>query len=251
MRIIKKFFHFVAIILTINITSVQANMVLDRMIVHFKPNKQWADIIVANPEKESLFLKVSVIKVENPGTPKEKKITITTPEQIELLVSPQKIEIPANGRQTIRVTRIIPSPKDKELVYRLAFTPVVGKIKTNKNAIKILISYQAIIFIQPSNPFIQIASTPAKQSVKFTNSGNVNVLLHQGKYCPQSKDKDKTKCTDIEGIRIYAGENWTMKLPENTEPTGTITFSLHDGTKEHLQTFSLTKGTITQQFKVI
>lgn len=248
---LKKYFSFYVIILLMNVTCVHANMMLNRMIVHFKSDKQWEDIIVNNPDKEALYLSVSVTKVKNPGTPREEKITVTDPKEIELLVSPQKVIIPAHGRQTVRIARTKPSSTDKEITYQATFVPVIGKIHANKNAIKILISYQAIIFLQPPNPFIQVASVPDKNTIKFTNMGNVNVLLNSGKYCPHAKGKDKAKCIDLEGIRVYAGESWTMKLPENAEPTGEVIFSLHDGSREHIQTFPLSKRSGGKRFAVL
>ena len=252
MRIITQLFSFIAFILIINIPSLQATMVLDKMIVHFKPGKRWEDIIVTNPDKEPLYLQVSAIKIKNPGTSKETKTVITKPEEMELLVSPQKATIPANGRQTVRIAKTVLQSKDKEIVYRVAFVPVSGKVKSNQNAIKILVSYQALIFLQPDKPFIQVACKPGKQSLECTNTGNVNVLLHQGKYCsPQLKGKKQPECTDLGGSRIYAGESWTVKLPENVEPTGHITFSLQDGTAEHQQKFHLSKSTVTPKFNVL
>lgn len=258
-------------------TGAQAAMVLDKMIVYFNANQSHEDVVVQNPDKEPLYLKTSIVEVFHPGTKEEKRVEITDPDKMNLLVSPQKVIIPPGGRKTIRMVSLS-VPKDKEAVYRVNFTPVVGKVKATRTAVKILIGYQALVFVRPEKPYFQVTSHRKGDTVTFTNTGDVNVLLRNGKYCPKGKER----CVEIkDGARLYAGESWTLTLPgvgddkKDLKPNadasssyvsdskaevkgaakhhlsgashddGTVHFGLYDGKKEHDKTFSLSTKTTT------
>ncbi|MFK0573066.1 hypothetical protein [Endozoicomonas sp.] len=61
-----------------------ATMSLDRMIVYFKPDQlPRQDVVVTNPDKETLYLQTEVYKVVNPGTEKEERIRVTDPRDIQ------------------------------------------------------------------------------------------------------------------------------------------------------------------------
>ena len=249
-------FLFLGVLVGVISTGVQAAMVLDKIIVRFNPDQSHQDVVVQNPDKEPLYLATSVVKVVNPGAEDEKRITITDPDKMELLVSPQKVIIPSGGRKTIRMVSLT-VPKKKEAVYRVNFTPVVGKVKATKTAVKILIGYQALVFVRPENSFFQVTSRRQGNNMIFTNTGDVNVLLRNGKYCPKNAKKDQ--CVDLkEGTRLYAGSSWTMKLPPQVSsliskvsgPEGSILFGLYDGKKEHDEVFSLKTKTTSPLEKV-
>lgn len=229
-----------ACLLTTLIASSQAlaTMSLDRMIVYFKPDQlPRQDVVVTNPDKENLYLQTEVYKVVNPGTEKEERIRITDPNEIKLLATPGKAIIPPNGRKTVRLVSL-ETPKDKELVYRVTFRPVVGDLEAKKTAIKLLVAYQALVFVRPQNPEYKVASKVSNGKMTFTNSGNINVVLRNGKYCASSKVES---CTDLsDGTRIYAGESWDMPLPEGaSKGKGFIQYGLFDGEFEESQKFSL------------
>lgn len=215
-----------------------ANMSLDRMIVYFDPDKApRQDIVVTNPDRENLYLQTEVYKVNNPGSDKEERIRITDPASLKLLATPQRAILPPSSRKTVRLVSL-ETPKDKEVVYRVTFKPVTGDLQATQNAIKILIAYQALVFIRPKNPEYKVTAKTDKETITFTNSGNINVLLRNGRYCSSSKEGS---CTDLEiGNRIYAGESWKLTLPEKAKPgKGFIQYGLFDGINEEVKKFPL------------
>ncbi|MGB1270632.1 MAG: fimbrial biogenesis chaperone, partial [Endozoicomonas sp.] len=183
-----------------------ATMSLDRMIVYFKPDKlPRQDVIVSNPDKENLYLQTEVYKVVHPGTDKEERIRVTDPSAVKLLATPNKAIIPPNSRKTVRLVSL-ETPADKELVYRVTFRPVVGDLEAKRTAIKLLVAYQTLVFVRPKNPEYKVAASVSKGAMRFTNSGNINVVLRNGKYCTSNQPDS---CTNLgEGSRIYAGESW-------------------------------------------
>ncbi len=215
-----------------------ASMSLDRMIIYFNPNElPRQDVIVTNPEAENLYLQTEVYKVLNPGTDKEERIRITDPSALRLLASPRKAIIAPNSRKTVRLVNL-ETPKGDEQVYRVTFKPVVGDLKTKQNAIKLLVAYQALVFVRPDNPKYKITSKLVNKKIIFTNHGNINVVLRHGRYC--SSDK-KESCVDLDaGRRIYANTSWTLPLPEKAKKgQGYIQYGLFDGDSEQTRKFTL------------
>jgi len=103
--------------------------------------------------------------------------------------------------------------------------------------------------VQPAEAFFQVSGQPSQKAIKFTNKGDVNILLRNGKYCPEKKKP--SKCTDLGvGTRLYAGESWTLNLPKHASQSGTVQFGLYDGKKEYTQVFSLKEKTESELEKV-
>ena len=210
-----------------------AAMSLDRMIVYFDADQApRQDVIVSNPDGENLYLQTEVYKVVNPGTDKEERVRITDPAEMKLLSTPRKAIIAPNSRKTVRLVSL-ETPTDVESVYRVTFRPVVGDIKATQNAIKLLIAYQALVFIRPENAEYKVSAVREKKSITFTNNGNMNVVLRNGKFC-SGKGDDKT-CNEIkDGTRLYAGQSWSLKLPsENTN----VEYGLFNGESEERKVF--------------
>ena len=215
-----------------------AALSLDRMIVYFNPDQiPRQDIVVTNPDNENLYLQTEVYKVTNPGTEKEERLRITDPKELNLLATPQKTVVPPNSRRTVRMVSL-KTPKDVEQVYRVTFRPVVGDQEATQTAIKLLIAYQALIFIRPENPEFKVSSKVTEGKVVFQNTGNMNVVLRNGRYCSSNKEDS---CTSLDtGTRIYAGGSWEMDLPEHAKKgQGYIQFGLFDGEFERAQKFTL------------
>ena len=225
------------ILVVISQTS-RANLSLDRMIVYFKPNElPRQDIVVTNPDNANLYLQTEVYKVLKPGTAEEERVRVTDPEDLKLLATPQKTVVPPNGRRTVRMVSL-ETPGDVEQVYRVTFRPVVGDLEATQTAIKLLIAYQALVFIRPINPEYKVSAKVSGETMRFTNSGNMNVVLRNGRYCSAKKG---VECIALEtGARIYAGGNWELELPEQAmKEKGYIEYGLFDGELERAQRFSL------------
>ena len=218
--------------------SALATMSLDRMIVYFKPDElPRQDVVVTNPDNENLYLQTEVYRVDHPGTDKEERVRVTNPDELKLLATPQRAIIQPKSRRTVRLVSL-ETPIDKELVYRVTFKPVVGDLQATQTAIKLLVAYQALVFIRPENPAYKVTAKREKDSMTFTNSGNINVVLRNGRYCTSDREEN---CTNLEaGNRIYAGGSWTLVLPEGAEKgKGYILYGLFDGEFEETQRFPI------------
>ncbi len=218
--------------------SALATMSLDRMIVYFNSDKlPRQDIVVANPDPENLYLQTEIFKVSNPGTKNEERVRITNPAELKLLATPQKSIIAPRSRKTVRLVAL-ETPKDNELVYRVTFKPVVGDLEAKQTAIKLLVAYQALVFVRPANPEYKVSAKVEKQTITFSNSGNINVVLRNGQYCASDK---KDSCIKLDaGTRIYADGSWILGLPETAKKgKGYIQYGLFDGEFEETKKFPL------------
>ena len=185
-----------------------AAMSLDKIIVYLDdtPNAR-EDIVVSNPDAEPLYLQTEIFRVDNPGTPEEKRVRVVTPKDFKLLVSPSKAVLASGEQKRFRLMSLERN-LEREVVYRVTFKPVVGKIKSDRSALKILVAYQALVFVQPQSGRYQLELEKQAGQWLLTNNGNVNVEVTQLRHCLSEGD-----CTDldIKGTRLYAGNS--LPLP--------------------------------------
>ena len=203
-----------------------ADMYVDRSIVIFEPSgPSRQDVKVSNTGSDVVYVQVEVLRVENPGTPEEKRVKVTDPTQLKLLATPSKLIIPSGGQKLVRVVNLQPG-NDAERVYRINVTPVVAPLEENTSQLRIVVAYQILAIVQPDHPKSTLSATREGKKLSFSNPGNTNILLSEGKQCdPQ----DKQSCKDLPSRRLYAGNDWQLDLPYDAP----VTFSVRsfDGVK--------------------
>lgn len=196
--------------------SAMADMYVDRAIVIFKPNSApRQDVKVTNTGKHVMYVEVDVLKVEHPGQPDEKRVKITDPDKLKLLATPNKMVIPAGSEKLIRIVNLQQS-NPAERVYRINVTPIVPPLQDKKSQLRIVVAYQILTIVQPDTPHSDFIGNRSGKSISFSNSGNTNVLLSQGKQCDPH---NKKSCQDLPSRRLYAGNHWTEKLPYDAPVT--------------------------------
>ncbi|MCK5895130.1 MAG: fimbria/pilus periplasmic chaperone [Endozoicomonadaceae bacterium] len=225
-------FTLLAVLISTTATTLNASMLLDKVIVYFDPGQApRQDIIIRNPDPETLYLQTEVYNVVNPGRENEERVRITDPDKLKLLATPRKAVIPANGRKTIRLVSL-EAPSKTEEVYRVTFRPVIGDIHVTQTAIKLLIAYQTLVFIRPVHPAYDVTADWKGKKIVFSNKGNINAVLRNGQFCTSKKDES---CTPMEeSTRLYAGQSWELELPDSK---GYVRYGLFDGEFEKLKTF--------------
>jgi len=207
--------------------------VLSEAIVHFEPGKPLRkDIEVENPGAENLYIEITPAVVSEPGTTNEQRESITDPRESGLLVTPSKLVIPPGGRKLVRLVSLEPLGKE-ERVYRVTFKPVVGDVESEHIGIKVLIGYEVLVLMQPAIPDPNLVTQRNGKTLSFENKGNTNVLLREGKQCPDGVARDSEKCTSVRGKRLYPGNSWSVDLPYSKA----IDYQMSVGTKNSIKTF--------------
>ena len=157
----------------------------------------------------------------NPGTEKEERIPVQDLKKRSLIATPKKLIIPANSKKTVRLVSLDEADKT-DRIFRVDFSPALGKLKAKSSGIKVLIAYQSLVIIRPAKPVATITAQRKGDVIVFRNIGNTNAILQNGTQCDP---KDKTQCQPLTNHRLYAGNIWELKTPYS----GPVTFEMDDG----------------------
>jgi P pilus assembly chaperone PapD len=193
---------------------VHADMVLSKVILDFDAgSKLREDVEVKNTGKETLYISVKVLKIIAPHRKKPKRRELRNPRSAGLLVSPNRFKLRPGQSKLLRIVVRKPATR-KDLIYRVTFKPRIGKVKSNQPlALKILIAYDMLVIVRPPNAKPKLRVKRSGRTLTFYNAGNTNVLIRKLKQC----NKNKSKCIELPGNRLYARERWQVKLPQNSK----------------------------------
>ncbi len=196
----------------------QANLALSNVVIVFKDNKKLReDIEIRNTSKETMYVQVTPQIVNNPGTDKQTRHGYTNPRQAGLLVTPNKLIIPAGGKKLLRFMNLNPG-RIEEGVYRVTVSPVPAPVNIQQQSdkvitgLKIIVAYEVLVLIQPVNPKENLVASRKHKQITFTNKGNINTRLRFGVQCP-GKDPKSKDCRELPGKRLYPGNQLTQTLP--------------------------------------
>jgi P pilus assembly chaperone PapD len=190
-----------------------AAMSLSRAVVVFMPgDSQRQDIVVRNPDSEPIYVKVEAAEIVNPGRPDQQRRVPRNPEDIDLLVTPNRLVVQPGQEKVVRLVSLKPAG-DSERVYRVNLTPVVGKIESDSPmAIKVVVAYDTLVIVEPKKPRVQVLGRREGKRLMVTNNGNVYALLSNGRQCPV-EGAAEDQCVELQGTRIYPGVEWSLDLP--------------------------------------
>ena len=207
---------WVGVVLCCGVSAAEATMRLDRTIVRFDPGgPDRQDVIVFNPDDETMYVEVEVLDVINPGTPNEERIRIVDPRRMDLIASPRKMVIQPAGRKLLRLVNL-GGHGDAERIFRVNVKPVPGEMVANRSAIKVLVGFQLLVIVPPAEAEVDLASDRSGGHLKFENRGTTNVLVYRGVQCHREEDLDDPSagdCQEITGNRLYPGNRWIPELP--------------------------------------
>lgn len=218
-------FAALALLLVVASTPLQAAMNLDRSIITFDPDEPGrTDVTVSNVGTDPLYVETEIIEVSAPGTSDESRTPVTPGEGMPLLVSPDKLIIQPGRKKLLRIVNLA-GHSAQERVFRVNVKPVAPPATAERSGIRMFVGYQLLILIDPSEPVPNLHAVREAGRVRFENRGNVNVLLHSGRQCPQV-DSENTSvdgdCSELIGTRLYPGNQWSVELPWETPAEFTV-----------------------------
>ena len=186
-----------------------SELVLSDLVVELEPgNNSRKDIELWNNSEERYFVEITPAEILNAGLPSETRRELPNPEQLGLLVSPNRMILEPGQHKVMRIAAIA-SPAERERVYRVTVKPVVGDIAEGQAGLKILVGYDVLTMVRPSNPAPKIIGDREGRSLIIRNEGNSSAELLNGKQCA-APGKD---CTALRGKRLYPGAEWSFELP--------------------------------------
>jgi len=187
----------------------RAELVLSDLVVDLQPGKNSRkDIELWNNSDERSYIEITPAEIVNPGQSSELRREAPNPEQLGLLVSPNRMILEPGQHKVVRIAAIA-MPIDRERVYRITVKPVVGDISEGQSGLKVLVGYDVLAMVRPGNPVSKISGGREGRTLIVRNEGNSSAELLNGKQCG-SVDKS---CSALAGKRLYSGAEWRLQLP--------------------------------------
>ncbi len=165
------------------------------------------DIEVANTSNSVIYVTVEPAAILNPGQANERRREDPDPQRLGLLATPNKLMIQPGEKKLVRFIALQP-PGETDRIFRARVREVVGKVKAQTSALKVVIGYDVLVIQRPANAREALVADRHGDSLVFKNGGNTNVLLYDGRLC-QHPDKN---CRALTTKRIYAGGEWRVRL---------------------------------------
>lgn len=190
-------------------TPAQADLVLSQLIVELRSVAHAReDVELWNNSPERTFVAIEPREIVNPGLPLQGVRTDPDPEKLGLLVSPARMILEPGQRRLLRIGTLS-QDTDREHVYRVTVKPVAGAIQSTNSGLKIMVGYDVLVLVRPVSPAAKVSAVRTGRLLTFTNSGNVSVEIVDGRQC----NGGNAQCSDLPGKRLYAGAQWSVKLP--------------------------------------
>lgn len=223
-------------VLLLSFNAFSNQILLDNVIVNFDNNKRSKeDIFLRNINDQNTYVKIIVTEIINPGKENQEKIEHRNPKKSGIFVSPNKLILKPKGdqndHQAIRIANINDELKE-DRIYRIQVLPVISDFSKKEKGmgVKILMGYEILTLIQPNNPVMEYNYEIKNNKLTFNNTGNSNILLHNGEQC----DSNNENCKELKAKRVYADTSFTFDLPYNNNE---VKFYLKFGEKNKLETF--------------
>lgn len=208
-----------------------ASMELSNVIYHFEAGEaSRQDVEIYNTGEEPLYIDVVPTRVLSPGTEQEDRAPIVDPREAGLLVTPNKMIVPAGGTKVMRLVKM--GGGADERVYRIAAKPVARGVEADESGLKIMIGYEILAIVYPNNTQPQLDVLREGTTLKVRNVGNTNVLLREGFQC-EIPGQALEDCTPLPGKRMYPGNEWTLELPRDLP----VTYYQSIGTRNFVETW--------------
>lgn len=185
-----------------------ADLVLSELIVELQPgNQAREDVEIWNNSPERSYVAIEPREIIDPGLSSQSDRKDPDPQKLGLLVSPSRMILEPGQRRLLRVAALLPAA-DREHVYRVTVRPVVGGIQSNDTGLKVMIGYDVLVLVRPTQPIPRVSAVRTGRALRFSNSGNVSVEVIDGRQCA----KARSDCTELPGKRLYPGASWTVDL---------------------------------------
>jgi Mat/Ecp fimbriae periplasmic chaperone len=212
-----------------------AGMALDRSIIHLNAgDPESVDVTVSNNGDEPLYVDTEIVEVFNAGTPGEDRVPLGMSLDVPMLVSPNKLVIPAGQRRLLRLVNMA-GHAEKERVFRVTAKPVPPPAVAERSGIRVMVGYQMLVIVGPQTPKPDLQSRRESGKLVLENRGNVNFMLHSGLQCPAGVDPKQAgaACGSFKGTRLYPGNSMTIELAHETP----VLFTVTDGEKNFRRSF--------------
>lgn len=171
--------------------SAEANIQVSPMNITLTSENQYSGSVrVFSNSDEIQYVKASVKRIINPGTPQQQEVAISPDEVGGVIISPQRFILSGQGSHLVRILPMnIPK---KEGVYRVYISPVSNDAGDGSNAkekkakITINLIWGALVYVAPEHENISLSYNAA--SGLLTNTGNSHVRISAYGFCQSEEN---------------------------------------------------------------
>jgi len=212
--------------------TASAGITLDSMQAYLAPNRSTGELTVYNMSPTTAYVRVDVIEM----TVKGEELN-AEPSELEkaLLASPNRLIVPAGGRQVVRLIAL--GERDRERYFRVRFVPVTPKkadgfaisdedesdaSKAIHAQLNIQVGYGARVVVAPRSPRFATRIVPVQDGNEIRNDGDSTIYLSKHRSCLRAS----RECRDLPVDRV--DPQGSLRLTE--EPTRYRSFELTEGT---------------------
>lgn len=190
------------------VAPAHGELVLSDLVVELHAGKNSRkDIELWNNSDERAYVEVTPAEIVDPGRATEMRREESNPELLGLLVSPNRMILEPGQHKVIRIAAIAP-PSNNERIYRVTVKPVVGEVTGEHSGLKVLVGYDVLTILRPSNPAPRVNGKRDGRTLIIRNDGNSSAELLNGKQCEPAK----SDCAKLPARRLYAGAEWRQTL---------------------------------------
>lgn len=202
-------------------SEASAQLAIDRLWIDFEPGAaNRSDLVIRNESADRYYITINPFEVVSAGAADEQRVEKSDPEQLGLLVSPNRLVVDPGGMRAIRVVSLN-GALTADRVYRVRVTPQVGEIQTGNlgsgargMTVKLLTAYDVLVTVRPPKPESSVTATRAGNEVTLRNTGNTNTLLFDGKACAPATTGGAESCEDVGAQRLYPANEWKITLKD-------------------------------------
>lgn len=169
-----------------------AQLAIDRLWVDLDDSGAGrSDLVVRNESDDIYYITVTPAEITAPGTDAQKRETHADPEELGLLVTPNRLVL---RPEEMRAIRIVSLNQDLETdrVYRVNITPQIGEISYDQEAVenrglalKLLAAFDVLVTVRPDGGRPELVAIRDGDGIELRNEGNSNLLLLDGAVCPR------------------------------------------------------------------
>lgn len=192
MNIFVKTLCFFCLPLFLNVEKAVSAVYVYPMEVSVSNNKGSNLLKVVSQDNDVKFIKVSIKKILQPGTPQENEKAVESSDTTDLIITPQKIALSPSSERVVRVISL--NPPEKETTWRVYFESVNddnfiqqqfdnGK-KTAAASIGVNVVWGALIHVAPINAKVSLNIT--RKGGKILNNGTIRVQIKELGICENS-----------------------------------------------------------------
>ncbi|QZN96344.1 fimbrial protein [Symbiopectobacterium purcellii] len=199
-------------------------------------DKSTRQLTLVSKDDDVQFVKVTLKRIENPGTPQEREVVSDIGGDTGIAVVPSKIALAAGSERIVRIVSML--PPEKETTWRIYFesvdkntfsSEITGK-SSNKDIstrVGVNIIWGVLLHVPPQNIVVSMKYRPG--SSEILNDGTVRLQLKEIGICDKQgnckwQNKVKTIYPDMQVIlkdfTFKPGEQYKFKYTDVT--TGNV-----------------------------